>query len=316
MRPRVILALVFISLLGFALRAYHLNYPSIGYHNMKENEYLSIAEEMNRTGDFLARRVYFYNSFDQSPVMKLYPQVPLVSYQALIIWKLFGDSLWPARLVNVLFGIGSVILIYLISRVFFKDSKFPLFSAFLMAIMPLAVFFSRNLQPESPALFFMLLGNLFYLKFAANFKKSFLFWGGFSFYLAWVYKMSFLIGLLPCLPLLIYSVYREKKFSFRNFAIFVLPYLFILFTILFLFWVGQWYFDSQETMERVKIFAVFSYNYWQNNAAIICNYVVKENFGLPFTLFLKPRSRRPANPERARPCRGCARPSAESGKNL
>ena len=35
--------LILFLLLGLYLRIYHLNYPSIGYHNMKENEYLDEA---------------------------------------------------------------------------------------------------------------------------------------------------------------------------------------------------------------------------------------------------------------------------------
>jgi len=42
--------------IGFILRIYNLNFPSVGYHNMKENEYLEIAENMLQDNDFLKER--------------------------------------------------------------------------------------------------------------------------------------------------------------------------------------------------------------------------------------------------------------------
>ncbi|MDP7157791.1 MAG: hypothetical protein QF922_06170, partial [SAR324 cluster bacterium] len=43
LKHRVYIGLTIILVFGAYLRSYHINYPSIGYHNMKENEYLSMA---------------------------------------------------------------------------------------------------------------------------------------------------------------------------------------------------------------------------------------------------------------------------------
>ena len=85
--------LLAILVVGFILRTFNLDSPSIGYHNMKENEYLSMAQEMNRSGDYVTRRIYFYFAFDKDPVVRWYPQVPLVSYQTIASWKLLGENL-------------------------------------------------------------------------------------------------------------------------------------------------------------------------------------------------------------------------------
>ncbi|MBN1913255.1 MAG: glycosyltransferase family 39 protein, partial [Candidatus Omnitrophica bacterium] len=142
--------LLLILFLGFILRSASLDFPSIGYHNMKENEYLSMAEEMVRTGDFVSRRVYFYNAFKDDPMMELYPQLPLVSYQIIASWELLGANLWGPRLINIFFGLASILVIYAMARILFDKKRWALFCALLLSIMPLAVFFSRNLQPESP----------------------------------------------------------------------------------------------------------------------------------------------------------------------
>ncbi|MDO8748757.1 MAG: glycosyltransferase family 39 protein [Candidatus Omnitrophota bacterium] len=154
LKVSTIIILLFIIVLGFALRIYNMDFPSIGCHNMKENEYLGIAQEMQKTGDFITQRVYFYNALSGIPGVKPYFQPPLVSYQVLLAWKLFKENIWGPRLCNILFGLLSIGLMYLIAKGLFHTTAPALFSAFLLAIMPLAVFFSRNIQPESPAFFY------------------------------------------------------------------------------------------------------------------------------------------------------------------
>ena len=114
MKKIMILALIVIGAL--ALRIYNLDFPSIGYHDMRENEALSIAKEMSRTGDFFSKRVYFHNAFLDEPGIIRNKEIPLVSYQTILAWRIFGENLWGARLVNVLFGVLSVIAVYFIAR--------------------------------------------------------------------------------------------------------------------------------------------------------------------------------------------------------
>jgi len=49
----------------------------------------------------------------------------------------------------------SIIVVYFIGYEIFKRKLLALSCSLLLAILPLAVFFSRNLQPESPAFFFI-----------------------------------------------------------------------------------------------------------------------------------------------------------------
>ena len=271
-----------ILLLGLLLRIYNINFPSIGYHNMKENEYLSMAQAMKDGEDFITRRIYFYDAFNENPKMRIYPQVPLISYQILISWKILGENLWGARLFNIIFGVLSILVIYFISQVLFRKKMLSLFCAFLLAIMPLAVFFSRNIQPESPAFFFMLLGNLFYLRFASSLKKYNLFLGGLSFSLAWLYKVSFVFGMLPfifCMPFR--TLWKEKKELFKCVIIFSAPYLVILIAFLWFKYIGQWEFQE---LGRVKIGEILTLAYWKKYGRMIWWYARGENFTWVYTI--------------------------------
>jgi 4-amino-4-deoxy-L-arabinose transferase-like glycosyltransferase len=267
---------------GFILRSYNLDFPSIGYHNAKENDSLCIAQEMQRTNDYTTRRAYSWNAFEDNPTARMSTQPPLVSYQILLSWKFLGENLWGPRLINVFFGVGAILVMYFIALLLFKDAVRAMFCAFLLAIMPLAVFFSRNLQPESPAFFFMLLGSLFYLRFIPSLKKHNLVLGGLAFSIAGLYEFNFLIGALPFITCLPYKkIFRKNRRAFLNYALaFILPYLFIVAAILWLKNTGYWNFNDAG---KVKIFEIFSMNYWQGHGAMIKWYIKGENFTFMFS---------------------------------
>lgn len=279
MKKTVLLGLILI--LGFILRSYNLDFPAIGYHNTKENDYLCMAQEMQRTNDYVSRRIYFWNAFENNPTIRVYPEPPLVSYQILLSWKLLGENLWGPRLINIFFGLAAILVMYFSASLLFKETNRALFSALLLAIMPLSVFFSRNLQPESPAFFFMLLGSLFYLRFITSFKTYNLLVGGLAFSLAWLYKFSFLIGILPfaiCLPYR--QIFWEKRRLILKYAlVFLAPYLVIVAAILWMKHTGQWQF---EDIGRVKLFEIFSPQYWKKYGEMIRWYIFGENFTFIF----------------------------------
>jgi 4-amino-4-deoxy-L-arabinose transferase-like glycosyltransferase len=277
-----IILLGFILATGFILRSYNLDFPSLGYHNMNENDYLGMAQEMQRTNDYLTRRVYFWNAFGDNPAARMPGQPPLVSYQILLSWKFLGENLWGPRLINVFFGVAAILVMYFIAMLLFKDAVRAMFCAFLLAIMPLAVFFSRNLQPESPAFFFMLLGSLFYLKFISALKKYNLVLGGLAFSIAGLYKFSFLIGVMPFMACLPYGkIFRKNQRALLNYALaFILPYLFIAAATLWLKNTDCWQFTAAG---KVKIFEVFSMDYWQRHGTMINWYIKGENFTFMFS---------------------------------
>lgn len=274
-------ALCLILLLGFLVRTYHINFPSIGYHNMKENDLLSIAQEMKRTGDFLTRRVYFLSGLEEEPMVKLFPQVPLIPYQILVSWRFLGENLWGPRLLNVIFGVLSILVIYLIGRLLFRETILSLLCAFFLSIMPLAVFFSRNIQPESPGFFFMILGNLFYLRFIRFLKKSDFFLGGVSFSIAWLYKLSFIIGVFPFLFCLPYTIFfKEKKESLRHIVVFLISYIPVLIVTLWLIQIGEWQFHPAV---RINLWKIFTFSYWKEYGRPIWWYMQGENFTPVYT---------------------------------
>ncbi len=284
MRKKQIFILLLLLAFSLLLRLPQINFPSIGYHNMKENEYISMAKNMVESGDLLSRDVYFYNAFreETQETFNLYPQVPFVAYQILLGYKLFGYNLWFGRLANIFLMLLAILALYFLSLCFFGDYRYALFTVFLSSIMPIGVYFSRNLQPETGAFSFMMMGTLFFVYFIKNFKSRDLFLSAVFFTICGAYKLSFLIGFVPLVlsfPFKRYAVESDSRKILRQVILFSLPFI-----LLVIFWhlTGQLQFPSVKG--RVDLFEFFSVDYWDQYGRIIWHYIVNENYGLPYFL--------------------------------
>ncbi len=276
-----ILVLTLIILSGLALRSFNINFPSIGYHNLNENEYLTTAQEMNRTYDYSLNRLYCYNIFEK-PTERIHAQPPLISYQIILAWKLLDENLWGPRLFNILFGALSILVIYLIASILFKKPILSFSSSFLLAIMPLAVFFSSNLQPESPAFFFMILSNLFYLRFISSMKKYNIFISGLALSIACLYRFNFFITIIPylvCFPFK--ALLTKRKELLKTLLIFCLSVSPLIIGIIWLRYLNRWYFPE---MLGIKPFSIFTARYWAEHGRTIWWYTKGENFTIVYTI--------------------------------
>ncbi len=276
-----ILVLATILILALGLRAFNPNFPSIGYHNLNENEYLIAAQEMQRTGNYFADKLYCRNIFQQEKDIFRY-QPPLISYQILLSWRFLDENLWGPRLINVLFGVMSVLVLYLIALALFKEETRALSASLLLAIMPLAVFFSRNLQPESPGFFFMVLSNLFYLRFITSFKGRDLFMSGLSLSMACLYSFNFVIALIPYIPSFPLGKYlKDKKNLVKAAFIFFVSLSPLIVEAVWLKNLGQ---NSLLLLEKVKPLDIFTANYWFEHGRAIWWYAAKENFSIMYVV--------------------------------
>ncbi len=265
-----------ILILGFALRAYNANFQSIGFHNMQENEFIGLAHNMQNDRSYAAAKTYYHDSFNDGAAANRRLQPPLVSYQTLLAWKAFGENVWGPRLINIIFGAGSILLVYFIAALLLGNRNIALLAALEMAIMPLGVFFSRNLQPDSPAFFFMLLGTLFYLRFAKGGMRHNLALGGVFFSAAWFYKFNFLIGLLPILFVLPSGLKKEKRwFPALDAILFVAPYLAIA---SYLYLSYRWGIFRPDGLVPDKLPSAFTLSYWREAGQVIFTYMTRDNF--------------------------------------
>ena len=280
-----IIFILLIIIYGFYLRTYHIDYPAIGYHNWKETHYLTEARNFAKDGFF--KDGFFIPSWD-------YPSIkedssgahrdtfPTTSIIVAILFKIFGFSLAIARLPGVIAGVASILLIYLITKKLFQKDFISIIAAFLMAINPLSVFFSRNTQLDSISLFFMLCGLYYFIIWLDNDKPRYFALFSFFVMLATVTKYTFLIVLIPLVFIFPYERLIDFKKYIKQYIIGLI--LFIPFP--------AWFFYSQFYLKKFNLsggvgsdinydFSVlFNSEFWQ----VIKSYVA-DNFTLTGILF-------------------------------
>ena len=291
------LLLTIFIVLGFYLRSYHMDYPPIGYHNMKENQYLPYTQFMYNADEFLDyfRTETYWGGSREKGYFTQY-ELPILSWFILPGWKVFGIQLWFARLIVILFSLACIPLIYAITKQLTrhkhqKHQEFlALTSSLLFAIMPLAVFFGRNVQPETPALTAILLYTLFFLqwreKYLSNKQhiKTFFFFSAFTL-IAILFKVPNGIGLVPLLFFVPYKrLLKDKKTTIQLAAIF------IVILMLFPIWttgskkimpdaqtVGTASFSDSFSEVKSNILYVFSGKYLQESKEPL-KYFAKDNY--------------------------------------
>lgn len=271
-----LLLLIFIFI-GFSLRIHNLDSPPIGYHNMKEIEYLSEAKEFYLHDDFLHRRISFLGMMSPTGPgnFEEYAQLPIIPWLTLLTWKIFGIHLWLPRLIIVLFSIASIPLLYYLCDQLTEKKVISVIAAFLMTIMPLAVFFGRNIQPETPALFFILLSSYYYLKWTKNFSTKYILVSLLAFSIGGLFKYTFMIFAIPLL--FIFPFDKMKNEMNNKKLLHQIPWIILLISPLFL-WalISKFTNVSSEqlfTYNRINIFEIFTSEYWEKYFFIIQAYL-------------------------------------------
>ena len=149
--------LISILVLAAFLRLYHLgSFPAlnadeaaIGY-----NAYSLLLTGKDEHGH--SWPVHFQSFNDYKPGLYFYAVYPFV--------KLLGLNEWAVRLPSALFGIFTVLLVYLLVKELFKDETFALVSSFFLSISPWHIHFSRGGWEVNMATFLMTLAFWLFIK--------------------------------------------------------------------------------------------------------------------------------------------------------
>ncbi len=195
--------LILIILLAFILRFWRISEYPAGF-NADEAAIGYSAYSLLKTGkdEYGTPFPLSFKSFgDYKPGLYFYFVIPSI--------LLFGLTEFAVRLPSVLFGVGTVLLLYFISKEIFKNDKVALLSAFLLAITPWHINFSRASWETNCATFFITLGVYLFLK--KDRGVYFIFGSLFAFLTAmYVYQSPRLV--VPIFVLgLVFLYFRELK---------------------------------------------------------------------------------------------------------
>ncbi len=202
------LILIFVIFLAFFLRFYKLGeYPApnadeaaLGY-----NAYSLLQTGKDEHGN--SWPIHFESFGDYKPGLYVYLLLPLVKY--------FGLNEWTIRIPGALLGVLTVWLVYKLVNILFKRRSYSLFtfhyslgeiSAFMLAISPWHIHFSRGGWEVNVATFFLVLGV--YLFLAGLDKTIFLYLSSLVFSLSlYTYHAARVVAPFLVLGLLI--IYRD-----------------------------------------------------------------------------------------------------------
>lgn len=200
--------LILLLILGFLVRFYKIDSPIADWHSWRQSDTAAVTRNFIKEGF----NPFYPKGDDMSGIAEHpYPNVghlrfvefPVYNIAVYPFYLLFGVNEISSRLVSVLFSLGSIIFLYFITRKYLGEVS-GFLSAFIFAILPYNIFFSRTTLPE-PTLVFFSLGMMYFVdRFIGEGK---FFWWGFIFTAtAFLVKPSAVFFALP----LVYSVFKKE----------------------------------------------------------------------------------------------------------
>lgn len=160
-----LLLFVLIFILGFVFRAWAIQlYPVHLSHDEVSQAYdaISIAQTgKDIWGNFLPTIFPSIGDFKS----------PFYTYATAVVYLLIGNNEWMIRVVGVLFGIVIIPAVYWFTIKLTKQAKIAFFSAFMTAISPSEIHFSRKSFENGAGIFFVLVAAGCLLKYLEKQKR-------------------------------------------------------------------------------------------------------------------------------------------------
>lgn len=210
--------LYFIIIVAFLYRIRGLFNPLTDYHSWRQTDTASVAYNFYVGGMNILK-----------PQLNVYPQIRelefhIYPYIVALLYKIFGFHEYLGRIVSIFFGLGTIIFIYLIAKLFF-DEKVALWSSAFFAVSPMSVYYNRTFMPESCMLFFITSGMYYFLRWVKESKS-------YQFILSLVLlSFAFLtkITSVHILLTVVYLLYLHRRKNFVSWMfiplVLVLPFL-------------------------------------------------------------------------------------------
>ena len=184
----VLLLALCIRIVGLETNPVHLtsDEAALGY-----NAYSILKTGRDEHGVLLP--IIFESFGDWKPGLYIYTAIPSIA--------LFGLNEFAVRLPSALAGVIGIIYIYKVTHILFDNRRLSLMSAFLLAITPWHIHFSRGAWEANLALTLTLAGSYYFLKALKSQAKYLLVSAGIFGLSLWAYQGAKLSGLLLVIAL-------------------------------------------------------------------------------------------------------------------
>lgn len=203
--------LVLIIILSFLVRLYKINSPIADWHSWRQADTAAVTRNFIKEGfNPLLPRYDDMSGVSQNPIPNpgrfRFVEFPIYNIFVYPFYLLFSINDIYSRLVSIIFSLGSVVFIFLITKRY-TDAFTGLVAAFIFGLLPFNVFFSRTTLPE-PTFVFFSLGMIYFVdQWIIRFSKK-------NLVLSYIFTTTaFLIkpwAIFFALPLF-YLVYRKEQ---------------------------------------------------------------------------------------------------------
>ncbi|MBI2465039.1 glycosyltransferase family 39 protein [Candidatus Shapirobacteria bacterium] len=144
-------------------------------------------------------------------------------YLAMPFIKILGLTPLAVRLPNLIFSVLTIFVIYKLVFLLTFNFQLSTLTAFILAVSPWHIHFSRGAWESSTALFFVILGIYLFYSYIINHKSRFFFFSCLSFVASlYVYHSARIVAPFICLFLLV----TNFQFLLSHFKKIILPTLF------------------------------------------------------------------------------------------
>lgn len=160
---KFLLGLVLLS--GFLLRLYKWDIPLADHHSWRQADTAAVARNYIKEGwNFLEPRIDNFVPLHPGEANneRLFLVEPPI-YNSIVagVYSLLGIEERWARLVSILFSLGSSLFLFLLASYYFGGAV-GLLSVFFFEVLPYNIFYSRVILPE-PMIIFLTLGMFYFL---------------------------------------------------------------------------------------------------------------------------------------------------------
>ncbi len=206
-------AVIFLIVLGaFWVRLYKIDNPVADWHSWRQADTAAVSRNFYQDGFTpLFPKYDDMSGVAENPIpnTERYRYVEFPIYNSLVYLAYLANGRVDeklARFVSIIFSLGSIVLVYLIGKRYFKEFT-GLVAAFLFAFLPFNIFFSRVILPE-PSLVFWSLGMFFFgdLWISSGRRSRYFFPAILFTALAFLTKPVAIFYFLP----LIYLIYKKE----------------------------------------------------------------------------------------------------------
>lgn len=176
-------------------------------------------------------------------------RTPFYPYTAVPTIALFGISAWGVRLPIAIFGILTVLALYLLVKEITKNENLSLLSAFLLSISPWHIHFSRA-GFDGPQMLFLYTLGIYFLLISFRSKNTLWLSAFFLAFTPWAYNTAKLF--LPLTILAILIIWKDDLLKIPKRRLFLAIITFIVITAPFL--ISTVFGGGTERIQGISIF--------------------------------------------------------------